>query len=68
MYLKKALMLAWTLQQTTTETYYYEKLAVDYFNIGDHTKSQRYKNRSFYGQLEEKGSLMFKVAEEKDYH
>ena len=48
MYLKKALMLAWILNETTTETYYYEKLAVDYFNLGDHEKSSRYKNRAFY--------------------
>jgi hypothetical protein len=62
LYLKKALMFAWILNDPSAETYYYEKLGIDFFNIGDITKSSRYQNRGFYNVLESCTTLNYRFA------
>ena len=65
-YLKKALMLSWVTNDTIAEISYYDKLAVEYFNLGDTTKCKMYKDRAFYSQFEEIGSLNHSVAMDKE--
>jgi hypothetical protein len=55
-YLKKALMVAYEMNDTMSELKYYEKLGIASMNAGDTQKMLAYQNRVMYGQLEPKSS------------
>lgn len=59
-------MLSWVTNDTLSESKYYDKLALEFFNLGDIAKSKLYKDRAFYGQFEELGSLQYNVAMDKE--
>lgn len=47
-YFKKALIVAYLLYDPIAECYYYERLSIQYMNLGDMKKMTDYHNRAFH--------------------
>lgn len=61
-YYKKALCLAFVLNDTESELLYYHKLAVACLNAGDNRRMVLYDKRATYGLLEPKDSDQRRLA------
>jgi hypothetical protein len=62
---KKQLELAWSLKDYSEEMLAYDMIAVNYFYLGDLTKSKYYETRMLRGQFEPKESKLRKIFEKQ---
>lgn len=59
---KKLLQLAWQEQDTAMEMTAYDNLAIDYFYLGQLSKSKYYHERTMRGKMENDKSIVKRVS------